>query len=134
MSDVEGALLDSGLRKATTRTAIDTVDLLRRGEFSREAVFFGRVDFLISTWDDRLMPVECKISNSALNSMKRLREIDIKAAFWMHDLGAQVVPTAVLSGVFELGPLRSTQERGVTLFWGHNLPELGDWIRKTRAP
>jgi hypothetical protein len=81
------------------------------------------------------MPLECKVSNSATNSIKRLNnDAAVKATVWTRDLGpAHVVPAAVLSGVYHLRHLHDAQQRGLALFWAHNLKELTDWIAKTRS-
>jgi hypothetical protein len=80
------------------------------------------------------MPIECKVSNSAVNSVKRLnREAAGKAESWIGDFGKkQVVPVAVLSGVYKLHNLLGAQERGVVLFWTHDLRALTEWIDATR--
>ncbi len=80
------------------------------------------------------MPVECKVSNSSANSVKRLNnDAAAKAEEWRHDYGAMVVvPVAVISGVFKLHNLMDAQSRGLTIFWGHNLQAMMDWIDTTR--
>ena len=80
------------------------------------------------------MPIECKASNSATNSVKRLyNDVAAKAEARRIDFGAlQVVPAAVLSGVYNVHNLEDAQNRGLTLFWGHNLVLLTEWIEKTR--
>lgn len=45
----------------------------------------------------------------------------------------QVVPTAVLSGVYKLHNLLDAQERGLTVFWAHDLQPLTDWIASIKA-
>jgi hypothetical protein len=81
------------------------------------------------------MPIECKVSNSAVNSVKRLnREAAGKAESWIGDFGKrQVVPAAVLSGVYKLRNLVDAQERGLHLFWAHDLRALTEWIESTRS-
>jgi hypothetical protein len=44
----------------------------------------------------------------------------------------QVVPTAVLSGVYNLHNLVEAQDRGLTLFWADDLQRLTDWILSTK--
>ena len=80
------------------------------------------------------MPIECKVSNSYINSVKRLNnDAAVKAVTWKRDFGVrQVVPTAVLSGVYKLHNLQDAQERGLTLFWAHGLKPLTDWISSTK--
>ncbi len=81
------------------------------------------------------MPLECKVSNSSTNSVKRLNnDAAVKAGSWIDDLGSNhVVPVAVLSGVYKLRNLVDAQNRGLTLFWAHNLASMIDWIEKTKV-
>lgn len=81
------------------------------------------------------MPVECKVSNSSTNSVKRLNnDAAVKAETWRSDFGQRnVVPAAVLSGVYKLHNLLDAQERGLSLFWAHDLQRLLDWIDSTRG-
>jgi hypothetical protein len=69
-----------------------------------------------------------------VNSVKRLNnDAAVKAVVWREELGAlQVVPTAVLSGVFALEDLAYAQDRGLALFSGHDLAALVAWIERTR--
>ncbi|MGH2771058.1 MAG: XamI family restriction endonuclease [Actinomycetota bacterium] len=57
------------------------------------------------------MALECKVSNSALNSVKRLiRETGGKARSWRNAFGLQIVTGAVLAGVYKLGNLLDAQQ------------------------
>jgi hypothetical protein len=89
---------------------------------------------IVRLWDGRIMPIECKVSNSAVNSVKRLNnDAAAKAETWIWDFGRrQTVPVAVLSGVYDLRNLRDAQDRGLSLFWAHDLGALTAWIEKTR--
>jgi hypothetical protein len=80
------------------------------------------------------MPLECKVSNSTLNSIKRLNnDAAVKAVEWVRDFGSRgVVPAAILSGVFKRAHLEYAQERGLSLFWAHDLGELTTWVEGTR--
>lgn len=134
-SKVEQALLAASLTKVPTRTVSTLDDAPEPGEFCRESLLGTRkADFVMRLWDRRVMAIECKVSNSATNSVKRLNnDAAVKAVAWRHEFGArQVVPTAVLSGVYKLHNLEHAQERGLTLFWAHDLQQLLDWIDDTR--
>jgi SpoU rRNA methylase family enzyme len=80
------------------------------------------------------MALECKVSNSSTNSVKRLNnDAAVKAEYWLKVFGtSQVVPAAVLSGVFKVMNLAQAQERGLALFWSHDLDKLGAFIDTTR--
>jgi hypothetical protein len=81
------------------------------------------------------MLIECKVSNSAVNSYKRInREAVSKAASWLSAFGhAQVIPAAVISGVFNVGNLMQAQEAGLIIFWSHDLKKLGNFIASLEA-
>jgi len=107
------------------------------GEFCRESLLgSAKADFLVGLWDRRIMAIiECKVSNSSTNSVKRLnREAAGKAEKWIYEFGAlNVVPAAVLSGVYKLHNLTSAQTRGLTLYWAHDLDQLLDWMETGRG-
>ena len=43
----------------------------------------------------------------------------------------QVVTAAVLGGVYAMRNLVDAQDRGLTLFWAHDLAAMVDWIHET---
>jgi hypothetical protein len=101
------------------------------GEFCRESLLgTSKADFLVGLLDRRIMAIECKVSNSSTNSVKRLnREAAGKAEKWIYEFGVRnVVPVAILSGVYKLHNIQSAQERGLTVYWAHDLRQLLDWI------
>lgn len=105
------------------------------GEFCAECKLGDRkADVVVRLYDTRLMPIECKVSNSSTNSVKRLNnDAAVKAAYWIHQFGSQqVVPAAMLSGVFNKLNLVQAQERGLSIFWAHDLERLGAFITTTR--
>jgi len=106
------------------------------GQFCRETLLGTRkADIVVRLWDRRVMAIECKVSNSFVNSIKRLNnDAAAKGEAWLKDFGArQVVPAAMISGVFWLAKLEEAQDRGLTLFWAHNLDALLEWVEGTRA-
>ncbi len=132
---VEEALLANGLTKVDTRE-VDTFNKAPNpGQFCRESLLgIRKADFLVGLWDQRVMPIECKVSNSSTNSVKRLNnDAAVKAVEWTKQFGVlNVVPVAVLSSVYKLHNLIDAQQRGLTLFWAHDLDQLMDWIRQAK--
>jgi hypothetical protein len=106
------------------------------GQFCGEARLAGtRADVVARLKDGRVMAIECKVSNSAVNSYKRLvHDAGGKAGHWYNQLGrAQVVPCAVLSGVYNIANLEDVQDnKGVYLFWQHRLADLASFVQKAR--
>lgn len=113
---------------------IRSVDELRRGTYRRETKAAGtKSDIPVRLRDGRLLSIECKESNTAVNSTKRLnRETGGKAAVWKEAFGQQVVTMAVIAGVFNLGDLAKAQnDQGVFLVWEHKLSALRDFLLAT---
>jgi len=132
---VKVALRELGFTEVASRRIQTISHAPAPGEFCGESVLGNRKgDIIVRLWDDRVMPIECKVSNSSTNSVKRLNnDAAVKATSWKTDFGLrQVVPSAVLSGVYKLHNLRDAQERGLALFWAHDLAPLTEWITRTK--
>jgi hypothetical protein len=134
---VESILIGAGFQKSAFQGPVLTIaGPPAQGEYYTETLVGTRkADFIIRLWDSRLLLVECKVSNSATNSIKRLNnDAAAKAEAWRHDFGdRQVVPSAVLSGVYKLEHLLDAQRRGLALFWAHDLASLVTFIEATRT-
>lgn len=101
------------------------------GEFCGESQFGStRADLIVRLHDQRIMPIECKASNSAVNSYKRVNhEAANKARQWLTDFGrSTTVPAAVLSGVFKPENLVTAQNAGLSIFWSHRLTDLQTFL------
>lgn len=132
---VRDALRANQFDEVPTRAIGTLADAPAAGEFCRECMFGSRkADFVIGLWDGRKMPLECKVSNSATNSVKRLNnDAAMKAGIWVSEFGtAQTVPAAMLSGVFKRHNLEQAQNRNLTLFWAYALDVFIDWIESAR--
>lgn len=131
---VRSHLAASGLTEVATREIWTPSDAPSRGEFCGECSVVGRkADVVVGLHDGRVMPIECKVSNSSTNSVKRLNnDAAVKAAVWIDKLGSYgVVPVAVLSGVFKTLNLVQAQDRGLTIFWSHDLAPLTAFVAAT---
>lgn len=106
------------------------------GAFCGECLFgSSRADIVARLPDGRILVVECKASNSAVNSVKRInREAAGKAAAWLREFGQRhIVPAAVIGGVFRPENLEAAQDVGLALFWQHRLEDLSEFIQAVRA-
>ena len=135
----EGAVADAlraaGFTEVPTRAVTNMSHLPAHGEFCAEALFGSRkADLIVRLWDGRVMPTECKVSNSSTNSVKRLNnDAAVKARTWIQEFGTVTcVPAAVLSGDFKTRNLSSAQDDGLTLFWAHGLDRMNSFITSTR--
>lgn len=133
---VKSQLADNGFIEKNPRPIPNVFAAPDVGSFTGECVVGSsrKADVVVRLWDGRVMPIECKVSNSQVNSIKRLtNDAAVKARIWIEDLGRNnVVPAAVLSGVFGLRHLIEAQERGLALFWAHSPDELLSFVGDTR--
>lgn len=133
---VHEALIESGLQEIELPRGISALDPYPSpGTFTKEIMVGTRkADIVVSLWDGRLLPIECKVSNSSTNSIKRINnDAAVKATEWRKEFGeSRIVPAATLSGVYKLRNLTYAQDRGLTLFWAHGLSALTEWISSTQ--
>lgn len=133
---VKAALRTLGFTEVPSRTIVNISGAPAPGEFCGESKLGTRKgDIIVRLHDHRVMPIECKVSNSSTNSVKRLNnDAAVKAQSWKTDFGLrQVVPSAMLSGVYKLHNLVDAQERGLTIFWAHDLAALTSWIASANS-
>lgn len=133
---VKATLTAEGYKEVAKRPIPMLTTAPAPGEFCGESEIAGtRADVVVRLHDGRVLAIECKVSNSGVNSYKRLiHEAAGKATTWYRVLGtAQIVPAAVLSGVFTTSNLLKAQnEKEVFLFWTHRLADLADFVRNAR--
>lgn len=132
---VKDYLRSLGFSEVPAATITTIVKGPQAWQFCAECLLGERkADVIVRLHDTRLMAIECKVSNSATNSVKRLNnDAAVKAELWIKQFGtAQVVPAAALAGVFKVLNLEQAQNRGLSLFWSHDLKKLGDFIDSTK--
>lgn len=128
---VHDLLRANGWIQVPSRT-INLLDDLPRGHFCVESMVAGnKADVPVRLHDGRLLALECKVSNSATNSVKRLiRETCGKATRWREAFGEQIITGAVLAGVFKDRNLLEAQNQyKVAIFWEHDLSPLLKFIK-----
>ena len=132
---VKSCLREAGMTEVEPRAVSPgLLDAPAPGEFCGEALFGQRkADLIVRLHDGRCMPIECKVSNSSTNSVKRLNnDAAAKASAWIEEFGSgATVPSAVLSGIFKARNLEQAQAQHLTIFWAHNLDPLAAFIRST---
>lgn len=128
--DIKELLGRLGFQYLKPQTIDVTGARLTPGSYSSECVVEGaKCDIPIGLTDGRLLFLECKVSNSAVNSIKRLvRETVGKARLWKAAFGERAVVGAVLEGVFGQTNLKAAQESGVAIIWSHDLGPLRSFL------
>ena len=90
-------------------------------------------DFVIGLKDHRILAIECKGSNSEINSRKRInKEVANNSQAWLREFGDEMlVPAAAIQGVFKPAYIAEAQELPVVFFWGHRLEDLKAFLDST---
>ena len=111
-------------------------DLLSPGEFTSEFKVAGaKCDLPIVLPSGVLVALECKVSGSQVNSVKRLiRETVGKRRAWSEEFGKGALTGAVIAGNFYLNTLEDAQEADMLLFWEHEMEALAEFVRKGGKP
>ena len=133
---VRDELAAHGLTGRHLRAITGYHEFPERGVYSTNEVMFGpaKADVLACMWDARILPVECKVSNSGVNSYKRLNHDTLaKRESWTNAFGIAVIPSAILSGVFSPANIESAQAAGLTIFWAHRITDLGAFVEASRT-
>lgn len=131
---VVSVLSGMGLKRIPPVDIKHISDAPQEGLFCREAKLGDKkADILIGLYDRRLLAIECKVSNSATNSIKRINlEVMGKAKYWDETFGkGHIVSCAVVSGVFTAKQLLQIQN-DTFVFWGHRLTDLVEYIFSTQ--
>ena len=130
-ADVRDALIRAGYSGTTG----GDINALEPGKYrlTETQVAGVKCDVIARLYDGRLALIECKVSNSGTNSVKRLnRETAGKAGRWYATFNTEAITIAVIAGVYRLVNLRDAQENNVSIFWQHNLAPLEEFVRLAR--
>jgi XamI restriction endonuclease len=132
---VKAALRAAGFDEVRPRVISTLRTAPRPGEFCGESMLGSRkADLVVSLWDDRVLAIECKVSNSKINSVKRVKnDAAVKAKLWIQEFGDRlIVPAAVIAGVYHPPNLLSAQQDGLTIWWSHGIAQMILWINETK--
>ena len=123
---VKEALLAANFEQVRAREIRTSRSFPRLGEFCGESIIGSKkADVVVGLRDDRILAIECKVSNSKVNSTKRIADAAGKAKDWIEDFGTLgIVPAAVIAGVYNPKNLIAAQARGLTIWWSHDLDTM----------
>jgi hypothetical protein len=105
------------------------------GKFMMSCTLGGHnADFVVGLLDGRILALECKASNSAVNGYKRLnKEVVVDARDWITKFGENtIVAGAALRGVFKAANVAEAQNQKVSLFWWHRMCALERFLDEAR--
>jgi hypothetical protein len=86
------------------------------------------VDIALGLRGSVVLATECKVSNDATNSVKRINDVLKKATAWKTHWGSFVKTAAILQGVIAGKEVVRLIEADVIVFWSHDLAAFDAWI------
>lgn len=135
---VRGLLVGLGFVEDTVKPRGGIANLRRHapapGRFMR-GVNLGtdNADLVVGLHDGRVLALECKGSNSEINSRKRLNKEAVQnARAWLERFGQEVVPAVAIQGVFKPAYVVEAQDTPMVVFWGHRLGDLKVFVEACR--
>lgn len=137
-SAVKGLLVGLGWREETNKPKRGIQSLRndappRRSFMVQVNLASDNADLVVALDDGRLLAIECKGSNSEINSRKRLNKEAVQnARAWNSKFGQEVVSAAAIQGVFKPVYIEEAQETPMVIFWGHRLDDLKGFIEACR--
>lgn len=135
---VGGLLIGLGWTAAPARPARGIQNLLNDSPPARTFLkqcnlATDNADVVIRLDDGRLLAIECKGSNSSINSRKRLNKEAVQnARAWLTRFGDQVVPAVALQGVFNERYVLEAQSTPMLIFWSHRLEDIQHFVEQAR--
>lgn len=119
--------------------ALDQRGQLKLHEFSHKTKFATRsgsheVDIACGLGDTFVLALECKVTNDATNSIKRINDVLAKARDWEKRWGDYVGTGAMLQGVIPKKQLKKLLDADVSIFWSHRLDEFEAWLIERAGP
>lgn len=111
-------------------------DLLNPGEFTAEFKIAGaKCDLPILLPSGLLIALECKVSGSEVNMIKRLiRETVGKRRAWSEEFGNGVMTGALLAGNVALTTLDDAQKANMLVLFEHEPEALAEFVRQGGTP
>lgn len=95
----------------------------------------NEVDIACGLGETFVLAMECKVTNDATNSIKRINDVLNKAKAWEQRWGDYVQTGAMLQGVIPKVQIKKLLDADVSIFWSHRLDEFQSWlIERTEPP
>lgn len=111
-----------------TRAALPQRHFMHKTRFATATTTPQEVDIAMGLGGTVVLAMECKVSNDATNSVKRINDVLKKSAAWKKHWGSFVKTAALLQGVIAAKDVYRLIDEGVEVFWSHNIEELMDWL------
>ncbi len=111
-----------------TRAAVPERHFMHKTRFATATATPQEVDVACGLGATVVLAMECKVTNDATNSVKRINDVLKKAEAWKTHWGSFVMTAALLEGVIAPKDVERLIDHGVHVFWSHDLPTLSKWL------
>ena len=130
---VEALLIAKGWTKSPSVTVSNTADLsplhyMRKTRAKASKTATKEVDIACGVSANLILAMECKVSNDATNSVKRVSDVLDKAKSWQTHWGGFIQTAALLQGVIAYKEVVRLMNDNVLVFWSHDLEALSSWL------
>lgn len=112
-----------------TRAAVPTLHFMHKTRFATATTAAQEVDIACGLQNSYVLAMECKVTNDATNSVKRINDVLKKATAWKDHWGSFVMTAALLQGVIAAKDVQRLSDAGVHVFWSHDLAKFKKWLR-----
>ena len=102
---------------------------MNKTRFATATTTAQEVDIACGFQSSYVAAMECKVTNDATNSVKRVNDVLKKAAAWKAHWGSFVETAALLQGVIKPEDVQRLSDEGVKVFWSHDLDTLASWVQ-----
>ena len=116
-----GSLLD-------TRASLPARHYMHKTRYATGTAAPQEVDIAMGLGRTVVLAIECKVSNDATNSVKRVNDVLKKATAWKEHWGNFVKTAALLQGVIAPKDIERLVDGGVEVFWSHDLAGFEHWV------
>jgi len=111
-------------------SAIKPRTFMHKARFATATTNAQEVDIACGLKQGIVAAMECKVTNDATNSVKRVNDILKKAKAWKDHWGSFVETAALLQGVIKPSDVQRLTDDGVRVFWSHDLSEFSGWVEE----
>lgn len=111
-----------------TKAALPHRRYMHKTRFATSTTAPQEVDVALGLLNTVVLAIECKVSNDATNSVKRVNDVLKKAHAWKEHWGSFVKTAAVLQGVIASKDVERLLDAGVEVFWSHDLHRFERWL------
>jgi len=111
------------------RAAVPPRHFMNKTRFATATTSAQEVDIACGFNSSFVAAMECKVTNDATNSVKRINDVLKKAAAWKAHWGSFVETAALLQGVIKPEDVQRLSDDGIKVFWSHNLEAFAKWVQ-----